>query len=132
MRLISLWRLLRALWDRKERIMRPSDQSEPPVFAEITLSSERSRLVRLCTQLTGSSEAAEDLAQETLYEAWRHCDQLHDPQGQAHWHTAIARNVCLRRTKRSSRESAYRLPPRSPDLEPPHSHAQPLPYPPTP
>ena len=79
MRLISLWRLLPALWDRKERIMRPSDQSEPPIFAETTLSSERSRLVRLCTQLTGSSEAAEDLAQETLYEAWHHRDQLHDP-----------------------------------------------------
>src|SRR5260370_1919639 len=79
MRLISLWRLLRALWDRKERIMRPSDQSEPPVFAEITLSSERSRLVRLFTQLTGSSEAPENLAQKTLYEAWRHSDHFPAP-----------------------------------------------------
>src|SRR5258708_33327762 len=116
MRLISLWRLLRALWDRKERIMRPSDQSEPPVFAEITLSSERSRLVRLCTQLTGSSEAAEAPALETPYEAWRHCDQLHDPQGQAHSPNAIARNVCLCLREPSFRDSAHLLHPRSRDL----------------
>jgi len=89
--------------------MRPSDQCEPSIFAETTLSGEWSRLVRLCTQLTGSSEAAEDLAQETLYEAWRHRDQLHDPQGQARWHTAIARNVCLRWRKRSFRDSAHLL-----------------------
>ena len=76
--------------------MRLSDQDGPLIFAETTLAGEWSRLVRLCTQLSGSSEAAEDLAQETLYEAWRHRDHLDDPQGQARWHTAIARNVCLR------------------------------------
>jgi len=38
---------------------------------EITLPQERTRLVRLCTLLTGDSAAAEDLAQETLVEAWR-------------------------------------------------------------
>jgi RNA polymerase sigma factor (sigma-70 family) len=106
--------------------MRPSDQSEPPIFAETTLSSERSRLVRLCTQLTGSSEAAEDLAQETLYEAWRHRDQLHDPQGQAHWHNAIARNVCLRWRERSFRDSAHLLQPCSHDLGEPDSLDQEL------
>src|SRR5713226_2826819 len=87
--------------------MRPSDQCGPPIFAETTLSGEWSRLVRLCTQLTGSSEAAEDLAQETLYEAWRHRDQLHDPQGQARWHNAIARNVCLRWRKLRGRDYAH-------------------------
>jgi len=89
--------------------MRPSDQSALPIFAETTLSGEWSRLVHLCTQLTGSSEAAEDLAQETLYEAWRHRDQLHDPQGQARWHNAIARNVCLRWRKLRGRDSAHLL-----------------------
>jgi hypothetical protein len=74
----------------------PSDQGGSSIFAETTLAGEWSRLVRLCTQLTGSSQAAEDLAQETLYEAWRHRDRVHDPQGQVSWHNAIARNVCLR------------------------------------
>lgn len=39
---------------------------------------ERTRLVRLCAALTGNSEAAEDLTQETLLEAWRHLDGLRD------------------------------------------------------
>src|SRR5258706_905022 len=87
--------------------MRPSDQCQPPIFAETTLSDERSRIVHLCTQLSGSSEAAEDLAQETLYESWRHRDRLHDPQGQARWHNAIARNICLRWREQSFRDSAH-------------------------
>src|SRR5258708_38099554 len=103
MRLISLWRLLRALWDRKERIMRPSDQSEPPVFAEITLSSERSRLLRLCTQLTGSSEAAEDLAQHTLYEARPPRAPVRHPPGQAPWPKANRRHRVPPRSARSFR-----------------------------
>jgi len=106
--------------------MRPSDQCEPPIFAEITLSGERSRLVRLCTQLSGSSEAAEDLAQETLYEAWRHRDQLHDPQGQTRWHNAIARNVCLRWRTLRFRDSVYSLQPCSRDLGEPDSLEQEL------
>ncbi|SRR6266487_245669 len=93
--------------------MRPADQCRPPIFAETTLPGERSRLVRLCTQLSGSSEAAEDLAQETLYEAWRHRDQLHDPQGQVRWLTAIARNVCLRWRAFRFRDSAHLLQPSS-------------------
>ena len=89
--------------------MRPSDQGGPSIFAETTLSAEWSRLVRLCTRLSGSSEAAEDLAQETLYEAWRHRDQLHDPQGQVRWHNAIARNVCLRWRQNRGSEAAHLL-----------------------
>ena len=33
--------------------------------------SERRRLVRLCATISGDRDAAEDLAQETLLEAWR-------------------------------------------------------------
>jgi RNA polymerase sigma factor (sigma-70 family) len=106
--------------------MRSADQCGSPIFAETTLSSERTRLVRLCTQLSGSSEAAEDLAQETLYEAWRHRDQLHDLQGQARWHNAIARNVCLRWRQRSFRDSAYLLQPSSRVLGEPDSLEQEL------
>lgn len=35
------------------------------------LAAERPRLARLCRQLTHNAGAAEDLAQETLLEAWR-------------------------------------------------------------
>ncbi len=44
------------------------------------LPAERARLVRLCALLTGDREAAEDLAQETLYEAWRHASSLRAPE----------------------------------------------------
>ncbi len=89
--------------------MRTSDQSVLPLFAETTLSGEWARLVRLCTQLTASPETAEDLAQETLVEAWRHRDQVHDPQGQARWHNAIARNVCRRWREQQGREAVHLL-----------------------
>ena len=39
---------------------------------EASLSLERSRLVGLCARITGDVDIAEDLAQETLLEAWRH------------------------------------------------------------
>jgi RNA polymerase sigma-70 factor (ECF subfamily) len=58
--------------------------------------AERTRLVRLCAVLSGDRDVAEDLAQETLLEAWRHRHKLVDPHGADRWLTAIARNVCLR------------------------------------
>lgn len=57
---------------------------------------ERGRLVRLCARLSGDPAAAEDLAQETLLEAWRHAARLTDPGGRDAWLAAIARNVCRR------------------------------------
>jgi RNA polymerase sigma-70 factor (ECF subfamily) len=41
---------------------------------------ERARLVRLCATIIGNSEAAEDLAQETLLEAWRHLEGPSDQE----------------------------------------------------
>jgi RNA polymerase sigma factor (sigma-70 family) len=58
--------------------------------------TERRRLVRLCAAITGDRAAADDLAQETLLEAWRNRHKLHDPAGADRWLSAIARNVCLR------------------------------------
>jgi RNA polymerase sigma factor (sigma-70 family) len=72
--------------------IQPSDEFR----LEQVLPAERERLVRLCARLSGSVEAAEDLAQETLIEAWRHRRKLHDPTGHAKWLTAITRHVCLR------------------------------------
>jgi RNA polymerase sigma factor (sigma-70 family) len=57
---------------------------------------ERRRVARLCARITGDPVAAEDLAQETLLEAWRIRERLVDPTGSGPWLDAIARNVCRR------------------------------------
>jgi RNA polymerase sigma-70 factor (ECF subfamily) len=75
---------------------------------DLRLHAERARLVRLCVCLTGNSDAAEDLAQETLVEAWRHAHKLHDPSGREQWLAAIARNVCRRWLRAHGRERARR------------------------
>ena len=69
---------------------------------------ERARLVRFCAYLTGVPHAAEDLAQETLFEAWRHAHELRDPGRRAQWLAGIARNVC-RRWARSRAQELSRL-----------------------
>lgn len=74
---------------------------------EDVLVAERSRLVRLCAQLSGSPDAAEDLAQETLVEAWRIQDRLYDPSGSSQWLTAIARNVCRRWVRSHGRDLVH-------------------------
>src|SRR5262249_32768459 len=68
------------------------------------LSAERPRLVRLCASLAGAPSVAEDLAQETLLEAWRSLPRLADRQALAPWLSGIARNVCLRWRRRHGRE----------------------------
>src|ERR1035437_1578105 len=70
------------------------------------IADERVRLVRLCAHLSDASDAAEDLAQETLIEAWSHADELRDRTKRPQWLTGIARNVCLMWARRRSRESA--------------------------
>jgi RNA polymerase sigma factor (sigma-70 family) len=72
--------------------------------------AERTRLVRLCARLTGSYEAAEDLAQETLYEAWRRAPTVRDPEAWRAWLFGIARNVCLRWQRRAGRDAARLVP----------------------
>jgi RNA polymerase sigma factor (sigma-70 family) len=59
-------------------------------------AAEREQLVRLCAHLSGNAEASEDLAQETLIEAWRHQQSLRDPEKRSAWLAGIARNVCKR------------------------------------
>ncbi len=72
------------------------------------LPDERPRLVRLCARLTGNYDAAEDLAQETLVEAWKQAANLRD---EAVWRAfvfGIARNVCLRWQRRQGQEMSRR------------------------
>ncbi|HEY0070872.1 MAG TPA: RNA polymerase sigma factor [Chloroflexia bacterium] len=71
------------------------------------LVAERARLVRLCARLSGSPDAAEDLAQETLIEAWRIRDRLYDPTGYPQWLSAIARNVCRRWVRSHGRDLVH-------------------------
>ena len=67
---------------------------------------DRRRLVGLCAAVSGDRSAAEDLAQETLLEAWRNRHKLRDPSGADRWLAAIARNVCLRWARRRGRDAS--------------------------
>jgi RNA polymerase sigma factor (sigma-70 family) len=70
---------------------------------------ERRRVTRLCAVITGDASAADDLAQETLLEAWRVRDRLVEPSGRGPWLDAIARNVCRRWRVRQGRLGRYEL-----------------------
>lgn len=72
----------------------------------VWLHSQRRRLVRLCAAISGDRSAAEDLAQETLLEAWRNRHKLRDAAGAELWLNAIARNVCRRWSRRRGRDAA--------------------------
>ena len=92
---------------------------EATAALEAAFATQRARLVRLCAQMTGNVEAAEDLAQETLMEAWRLAYKLQDQEHLAAWLAAIARNICLRWARSRSRELAWRIEPAPLDaLEP--------------
>jgi RNA polymerase sigma-70 factor (ECF subfamily) len=73
---------------------------------DLALHAERAWLVRLCACLTRNGDAAEDLAQETLVEAWSRAHKLYDPSGRDRWLAAIARNVCRRWARSRGRELA--------------------------
>ncbi len=74
------------------------------------LGEQRTQLVGLCARLTENPENAEDLAQETLLEAWRALHKLRDADRLFPWLAAIARNVCLRWARQHGRELAHTTP----------------------
>jgi RNA polymerase sigma-70 factor (ECF subfamily) len=80
-----------------------------PLLLWETLVHERARLVGLCATIVRNSDAAEDLAQETLYEAWKHQHELRERDRATQWLNGIARNVCLRWWERERREVAHSM-----------------------
>jgi RNA polymerase sigma factor (sigma-70 family) len=79
---------------------------------------ERRRLTRLCGAIAGEPSVAEDLAQETLLEAWRIRHRLVDPTGRGPWLDAIARNVCRRWRARRGRLQAHEVGAERPEEHP--------------
>lgn len=90
--------------------------SETSSTLETIFVGERTQLVRFCTHLTGNPDAAEDLAQETLLEAWKNQQKLHhqddgqDKENWIKWLRAIARHVCMRWARSHGRELAHLAP----------------------
>lgn len=56
---------------------------------------------------------AEDLAQDTLVEAWHHRHKVQQPAGWDAWLSAVARNVCLCWVSARRRERTFVLTPRA-------------------
>lgn len=81
-------------------------RTDAAVTAHAMLAGDRARLVRLCTWLTGDPMAAEDLAQDTLIEAWQQGHVLRDPAAREAWLSTIARRACLRWARRRDRDVA--------------------------
>jgi RNA polymerase sigma factor (sigma-70 family) len=80
-----------------------------PAPAEIT-PEERARLLRYCAGVTGDVDAAEDLVQQTLLEAWQHAGRLQAPEARMPWLLGIARNMGLRWLRSRGREAARHAP----------------------
>lgn len=78
---------------------------------ETTLREQRPRLVALCASMTGDRRIAEDLAQETLIEAWRHWHDIRDGARRGAWLAGIAHNVCRRWARSQSRIAARQVEP---------------------
>lgn len=80
----------------------PNNSSDP--IRQDPTPPERERLVRYCSRFTGDPHAAEDLAQQTLLEAWGCERTLRDPRARQGWLFGIARNLCLMRARGRARE----------------------------
>lgn len=74
---------------------------------------ERSKVVAYCARFIGDPDAAEDLAQQTMLEAWRLEHRLRNPGSRLSWLFGIARNLCLRWVRVRARDKyRARLAPR--------------------
>lgn len=60
------------------------------------METRRPRLARLARLNGIPADAVEDVVQETYLEAWRHLDDLREPERIASWLEGICRNICKR------------------------------------
>src|SRR5687768_3105513 len=82
---------------------------DPHAFADL-LCEEYPHLLRLCLALTRDSDAAQDVAQDTLVEAWRQRHKVYDTSGLRPWLKAIARHVSQRWLARHRFTMRHELP----------------------
>src|SRR5579863_533180 len=61
---------------------------------EQLFTEARPRLLRLAHLNGMTPDVADDVVQETMMEAWRHVENLRDPQRFHAWLDGICRNVC--------------------------------------
>lgn len=85
--------------------------------------SIRTQLVRLCVQLVGNREVAEELAHETLIVAWQQGHRLRHPERLGPWMAGIARNLCKHWRRRQRLESAHHVRPSGNSFFATHSDA---------
>lgn len=71
------------------------------------MDQEHRRLVRLCARLTNQHQVAEDLAQETLVEAWRNRQKWTGSGSAYAWLSRIAVNICWRWRRRQGRDTGF-------------------------
>ena len=69
------------------------EQQTSNISGSFVSSQEWARLVRLCAAMANNKDVAEDLAQETMLEAWRHKHELRSPEKRMQWLSGIARNI---------------------------------------
>jgi RNA polymerase sigma factor (sigma-70 family) len=104
----------------RERLTRRAAQARP-------------RLIVFARAYGLTAEAAEDVAQETLLEAWRHLHRLHEPAGMDSWLNAICRNVCLRHRRAAAlqarRQVSLGIAPSPAEDDCEHAHAWQMPDP---
>ncbi len=88
--------------DDSDRIAR-SHNGDPGAFEE--LIREHQRMIHsLCYRMTGSLAEAEDLAQETFIQAFRHFATFRAESRFSSWLYRIAVNLCLNWQKRQRRQ----------------------------
>lgn len=63
---------------------------------DILFTAARPRLLRLTRMYGVQYDAADDIVQETLLEAWRHIDHLREPGRFDAWLNGICHNICRR------------------------------------
>src|SRR5579863_9419593 len=66
---------------------------------EQLFTEARPRLLRLAHLNGMTPDVADYVVQETMMEAWRHLDNLRDPQRFDAWLDGICRNVCRRQIR---------------------------------